>query len=70
MYRGIIEKWFSEGFISNDFTNMLKALIIVKFWFLEEYLWEYDTELQTRGVKNIIKLALVFKGKEVLIEQA
>ena len=29
----------------------------------------YDTELKARGVKNIIKLALVFKGKEVLIRQ-
>ncbi len=29
----------------------------------------YDTELKNRGIENIIKLALIFKGKEVLIEQ-
>ena len=29
----------------------------------------YDTELKNRGIKNIIKLALVFKGKEVVIKQ-
>lgn len=29
----------------------------------------YDTELKARGINNIIKLALVFKGKEVLIKQ-
>lgn len=29
----------------------------------------YDTELKTCGVENIIKIALVFKGKEVLIQQ-
>ena len=25
LYKDIIKKWFKEGFISNDFTNMLKA---------------------------------------------
>lgn len=29
----------------------------------------YDTELKTRNIKKIIKIVLVFKGKEVLIEQ-
>ena len=29
----------------------------------------YDTELKSHGVKNIIKLALAFKGKEVLIKK-
>lgn len=30
----------------------------------------YDTALINRGVSNIIKLALVFKGKEVLVKQS
>ena len=29
---------------------------------------KYETELQSLGIKNIIKLAIVFKGKEVLIK--
>ncbi|SFB40408.1 AAA family ATPase [Clostridium frigidicarnis] len=161
LYRDIIKKWFMEGFISNDFTNMLKALVIGEVELFEEYFSEYilksfsyfdisgqnpervyhafilgmlvslsstheivsnresglgrydvslipkdiskpgiimefksirinskmtlekgmdnalnqinkklyDTELTNRGVLNIIKLALVFKGKEVLINQ-
>lgn len=161
LYRDIIKKWFMEGFISNDFTNMLKALVIGEVELFEEYFSEYilksfsyfdisgqnpervyhafilgmlvslsstheivsnresglgrydvslipkdiskpgiimefksirinskmtlekgmdnalnqinknlyDTELTNRGVSNIIKLALVFKGKEVLINQ-
>lgn len=161
LYRDIIKKWFMEGFISNDFTNMLKALVIGEVELFEEYFSEYilksfsyfdisgqnpervyhafilgmlvslsstheivsnresglgrydvslipkdiskpgiimefksirinskmtlekgmdnalnqinkklyDTELINRGVSNIIKLALVFKGKEVLINQ-
>ncbi|MGL5085732.1 MAG: AAA family ATPase, partial [Clostridium sp.] len=161
MYKRIIEKWFKEGFISNDFTNMLKALVIGEVQLFEEYFSDYvlksfsyfdisgenpervyhafilgmlvslnsthevisnresglgrydvslipkdinkpglimefksikinskdtlenamdkainqvnkklyDTELKARGVNNIIKLALVFKGKEVLIRQ-
>lgn len=161
LYRDIINKWFMEGFISNDFTNMLKALVIGEVELFEEYFSEYilksfsyfdvsgqnpervyhafilgmlvslsstheivsnresglgrydvslipkdvskpgiimefksirinskmtlekgmdnalnqinkklyDTELTNRGVSNIIKLALVFKGKEVLINQ-
>ncbi|MEG2290507.1 MAG: AAA family ATPase [Clostridium sp.] len=163
MYKRVIEKWFCEGFISNDFTNMLKALVIGEVELFEEYFSDYvlksfsyfdisgenpervyhafilgmlvsldktheiisnresglgrydvslipkvytekpgiimefksikinskmtlekgmenaikqinnklyDTELKTRGVENIIKIALVFKGKEVFIKQA
>lgn len=161
LYRKIIDKWFIEGFVSNDYTNMLKALVIGEVELFEEYFSDYmiksfsyfdisgenpervyhafilgmlvslgithevvsnresglgrydvsiipkdtqkpgiimefkslrinskrtledgmkvakeqinkklyDTELKNRGIKNIIKLALVFKGKEVLIEQ-
>lgn len=29
----------------------------------------YETELKSRGVTNIIKLALVFKGKKVMINK-
>lgn len=162
LYESIIEKWFSESFISNDFNNMLKALVLGEVQLFEEYFSDYvlksfsyfdisgenpervyhafilgmlvslndtyevisnresglgrydvslipkditkiglimefksirinskdtlegamdkaitqvnkklyDTELKARGVNNIIKLALVFKGKEVLIRQA
>ncbi|MEG0613601.1 MAG: AAA family ATPase [Clostridium sp.] len=162
MYRSIIQKWFKEGFISNNFNNMLKALVLGEVQLFEEYFSDYvlksfsyfdisgenpervyhafilgmlvslndtyevisnresglgrydvslipkditkpglimefksirinskdtlenamdkaitqvnkklyDTELKSRGVNNIIKLALVFKGKEVLIKQA
>lgn len=161
MYRSIIEKWFSEGFLSNDFSNMLKALVIGEVQLFEEYFSDYvlksfsyfdvsgenpervyhafilgmlvslsstheivsnresglgrydvslipkdiskpgiimefksirinskvsledgmskalnqinkklyDTELKNRGVEKIIKVALVFKGKEVMIQQ-
>jgi Protein of unknown function (DUF1703). len=30
---------------------------------------KYETELVQKGVKNIIKLAIVFKGKEVKVTQ-
>lgn len=161
LYETIIEKWFSEGFLSNDFSNMLKALVIGEVQLFEEYFSDYvlksfsyfdvsgenpervyhafilgmlvslsstheivsnresglgrydvslipkdiskpgiimefksirvnskvsledgmtnalnqinkklyDTELKNRGVEKIIKLALVFKGKEVMIQQ-
>lgn len=161
MYRNIIQKWFKEGFISDDFTNMLKSLVIGDIQLFEEYFSDYmlksfsyfdisgenpervyhafilgmlvslnksheiisnresglgrydlslipkdssspgiimefksirinskftledgmkkaidqlnkklyDTELKNRGIQNIIKLALVFKGKEVLISE-
>lgn len=161
LYKDIIRKWFKEGFVSNDFTNMLRALVIGEIELFEEYfslyvlrsfsyfdisgenpervyhafilgmlvslsttheivsnresglgrydvslipkdrskigiimefksirinskmtLEEglkkalnqvnkqlYDTELKALGVTNIIKLALAFKGKEVLIKQ-
>ncbi|MGL5087401.1 MAG: AAA family ATPase, partial [Clostridium sp.] len=36
MYRSIIQKWFKEGFISNDFNNMLKALVIGEVELFEE----------------------------------
>ncbi|MGL6108169.1 AAA family ATPase [Romboutsia sp.] len=164
LYRDIIKKWFREGFISNDFTKILKALTIGDIELFEEYFSSYvltsfsyfdvggqnpekvyhafvlgmlvslssthevisnresglgrydvclipkgnpsskiaiimefksirvnskmtlekglevalkqidkklyDTELINRGINNIIKVALSFKGKEVLIEQA
>lgn len=161
LYEGVIEDWFSEGFISSDYEDMLKALILGEVEIFEEYFSSYvlnsfsyfdiagqnpervyhafilgilvslsstyevvsnresglgrydvclipkdtsqigiimefksitinskmdlekgmekaieqinkqlyDTELKTRGVDNIIKLALVFKGKEVLIKE-
>lgn len=161
LYETIVEKWFSEGFISNDFNNMLKSLITGEIELFEEYFSDYvlksfsyfdisgenpervyhafilgmlvalndtheiisnresglgrydvslipkdknqlgiimefksikinskmtletglekalnqinkkiyETELKTRGIKNIIKIALIFKGKEVIIKK-
>ena len=31
---------------------------------------QYDTELKNRGINNIIKLAVVFNGKEVHIKES
>lgn len=41
LYETIIEKWFSEGFLSNDFSNMLKALTIGEVQLFEEYFSDY-----------------------------
>ena len=41
LYRDIIKKWFREGFISNEFTDMLKALTIGDIELFEEYFSSY-----------------------------
>lgn len=163
LYKDIIKKWFREGFISSDFTDMLKALTLGEVELFEEYFSSYvltsfsyfdiagqnpervyhafvlgmlvslspthevvsnresglgiydvclipkdnstsnpgiimefksirinskmtlekgmenaidqinkklyDTELKNKGINNIVKIALVFKGKEVLVHQ-
>lgn len=164
MYKSIIKKWFSEGFVSGKFTKMLKCLVAGEIGLFEEYFSSYmmtsfsyfdvagqnpervyhafvlgmlvslsnshevisnresglgrydvclipkngkcylkpgiimefksiginskmtlekgmdnaidqinkklyDTELISRGIENIIKIALVFKGKEVVIKE-
>ena len=30
----------------------------------------YEEELLSRGIKNILKLAIVFKGKEVVVKES
>ena len=41
LYSSIIEKWFQEGFISNNVTNMLKALTIGEIELFGEYFSQY-----------------------------
>lgn len=41
LYRTIIDKWFMEGFVSNDFNNMLKALTTNEIELFEEYFSDY-----------------------------
>ncbi len=142
LYENIIGKWFIEGYGSNDYNNMLKALTIGDIELFEEYFSMYmlnsfsyfdtsgnnpervyhafvlgmlvslslipkdntkpgiimefkslrinskktledamekaieqvnkklyETELKNRGIDNIMKIAMVFKGKEVLIKE-
>ncbi|MGL5150800.1 MAG: AAA family ATPase, partial [Clostridium sp.] len=41
MYRNIIQKWFDEGCVSSDFTNMVKALTLGEIQLFEEYFSDY-----------------------------
>lgn len=41
LYKNIITKWFSEGFISSDFNKMLKALVIGEIEIFEDYFSQF-----------------------------
>ena len=41
LYRDIIRKWFNESYVSNDFNNMLKALVLGEIELFEEYFSQY-----------------------------